>query len=105
MNTISSHRFLPFDSLLLNVFHLFNLDDHGSRIFGLANFPDFSSVFPVVFFLPFSSILSVLFGEFHKYRNLFNKYRSIKKSKQKFKKMAKIHPFSSPILGKIPSFF
>ena len=48
---------------------------HGSHIFGLTNIPDFSSIF-----FPFSS---VIFDEFNKYKNLFCKYTSIKKSEKK----------------------
>ena len=52
---------------------------HGSHIFGLANFPDFSSIF-----FQFSSIFSVFFfDELNKYKNLFNKYTSIIKSEKK----------------------
>ena len=41
---------------------------HGSHIFSLTNFPDFSSIFP-----QFSSIFCVSFNEFNKYKNLFGK--------------------------------
>ena len=56
-----------------NVIHL-NLSNliHGTHIFGLTNFSVFSSIF-----------FSVLFNEFNKYKNLFNKYTSIKKSERK----------------------
>ena len=47
---------------------------HGSHIFELTNFSDFP-----VFFLHFPVFFSVLFDEFIKYKNLFNKYASIKK--------------------------
>ena len=63
-----------------------------------------SLTFPWLFqyFFPFSSIL---FNEFNKYRNLFNKDTSTKKSenKNKYKNWLKSHFFS--ILGKFPSFF
>ena len=60
------------------------------------SFPVFSFHFPVFFF-------SVLFDEFNKYKNIFHKYISIKKSEQN-KNWLKFPHFSS-ILGKIPRLF
>ena len=54
---------------------------HGSHIFGPTNFPDFSSNN----FFPFPLFFSDLFNEFNKYKNLFNKYTSIKKSENTIK--------------------
>ena len=71
---------------------------NGSHIFGLTNFPDFSSRL-----FPFSSIFSLaLFNEFHKYKNLFNKYMSIKKSREENKNINWLKFHFSSILGKIP---
>ena len=55
---------------------------HGSHIFGLTNFPDFSLTFPVYFF-DLSLFFSVLFNEYNKYKNLLNKYISSKNSEKK----------------------
>ena len=70
---------------------------HGSHIFGLINFTDFPSIFS-----PFPVFFKVLFNEFIKYKNLFNKYISIKKSEKKINKnWLKFYHFFS-ILGKFP---
>ena len=54
-------------------FHTYNTEYliYGSHIFGLTNFIDFS------IFLLSGIFFSVLFNEFNKYKNLFNKYISI----------------------------
>ena len=53
---------------------------HGSHIFRLKNFPYFSR-----FFFISQYFFSVLFYEFNKYKNLFNKYTSIKKAEKQLK--------------------
>ena len=61
--------------------------NHGSHIFGLTNFPDFSSIF-----LLFSSIFfSVLFNEFNTYKIYLT--NTLRLKNQRKKKLAKISFF------------